>query len=705
MQSSHYASRGLRATAVLGAVAFLPFTTAADESASAIEEIEVRGRSFVVNSGSSATKTTTPVVETPQSISVINSDLIDSWNAGKLTEAMRYVPGVQAEPFGIEPRFTNIRIRGFNAATTGFFRDGLVLANPDFAVSYNLEPYGAERLEIPRGPASVLYGRGSPGGLVNYISKRPTIEPIREIELELGNFDRIQGQFDFSGTLPSTSDFSYRLTGAVRDADTQIDFVEEDRVYIAPALSWRPRNGTEITVLASHQQDDTMNSQALPAPGTLQPNPNGRVSIDRFTGEPDVDEVDRTEYSIGYVLSHEFSTGLTFRQNLRYNVVDLNDTVVFSNGIDPDLRTINRGAFGNFGELDGFTVDSNLLGHWQHGLFAHEVLFGVDYQHIDARSKQQFGGAPPIDIFDPVYGAAITLPPAFKDDDIEQQQVGIYLQDQVRVADRWLLTFGVRHDEADSKVVSRLFATRNNQDDSETTWRAGLSYLTGFGLVPYFSYSESFLPSVGTDASGRAFDPESGRQYEVGLKYQPPSGIGLVTLALFDLERDNVVELDPATFLSVQRGRARSRGVELEIVANFDFGLDLFANYSYLDTEIRGNADASLVGNRFTQIPEHIFSMWSDYTVPRGRFAGLGVGIGVRHQGSNFGDAANTIKVPSFTVADAAVHYEWDRFRVAVNLQNFTDNTYAATCFVRAGADFCTFGEARTVRGTIRYQW
>lgn len=670
-----------------------------------LEEIVVTERSFFVDDASSATKTETPLVETPQSISVINKDLIDSWNAGKLTEAMRYVPGVQAEPFGIEPRFTNLRIRGFDAATTGIFRDGLVLSNPGFAVSYNLEPYGAESIEIPRGPASVLYGRGSPGGLLNYISKRPTREPLRELELEIGNFDRYQGQFDFSGPVDANGEFLYRLTGVVRDADTQIDFVEEDRVYIAPALTWEPREDTSLTILASYQQDDTKNSQALPEPGTLSPNPNGTVPINRFTGEPDVDEVDRTEFSIGYQFEHAFSDQLQLRQNARYNYVDLDDTVVFSNGIAPDLRTINRGAFGNFGELDGFSIDTNLLFEVEHANIQHTLLAGVDYQAIDARSTQSFGGAPSIDIFEPVYGSPIVLPAPFRDDVTDQNQLGLYLQDQIRLFERLEVTLGVRYDDAETTIESRLANTTREINDQELTWRAAVAYISDFGVVPYFSYSTSFLPTTGTDANGNPFDPETGRQYEVGVKWQPVAGKSLLGIALFDLQREGIVETDPATFLPVQRGTGRSRGVEVEFVANFDFGLDLFANYSYIDTEVRANANTALVGNRFPQIPEHIVSVWGDYRIQRGPLAGVGIGLGLRHQGSNFGNAANTIEVPSFTVGDAAISYEWKNLRFAVNMQNFTNEEYAATCFVRSGANFCTFGEARTVRGTINYRW
>jgi len=689
---------------VLG-LALFPALLQAQAPEDTVEEIIVTGKKYVVEDASSGTKTRTPLAETPLTVSVINDDLLDMWNAGKLTEAMRYVPGIQAEPFGIEPRFTNIRIRGFDAATTGIFRDGLALRNPGFSVSYNLEPWGAERIEIPRGPSSVLYGQGSPGGLVNYISKRPGTRPIREVEIEVGNYDRLQTQFDLGGTVGRGETNQYRLTGLLRDAETQIDFVEEDRIYIAPAFTWQPTAATRLTVLTSFQQDNTKNSQALPGPGTLTPNPNGTVPINRFTGEPDVDEVDRTEFSIGYELEHDFDADLTFRQNFRYNNVDLDDTVVFSNGIEPDLRTINRGAFGNFGRLDGYALDNQLLWTLGNQTMTHTLLAGIDYQYTDARSIQSFGGAPSIDIFDPVYGAAITLPPPFKDDEIELEQLGVYLQDQISIGDHWRINLAGRWDEASSTTTSRLFGTETETDDGEFTFRAGVGYHFEAGFLPYVSYSESFLPASGTDANGDPFEAETGRQYEAGIKYEPADGDLLVAVAVFDLERDNIVEFDPATFLPVQTGRASSRGLEAEIVANLDFGLDIFANYTYLETEIEASPNPAIIGNEFTQIPDQIVSLWGDYQFEQGALRGLGVGLGLRYQGSNFGDAANTVEVPSFTVYDAAIHYQWNQWRLGLNLQNFTDEEYAATCFQRAGANFCTFGESRTVRGSINYQW
>ena len=656
--------------------------------------------SYTVENISSGTKTDTPLIEIPQSISVINRDQLDARGVATFNEALRYTPGIQPEPFGFEPRFTNLRIRGFNAATTGLFRDGLVLGNPDFTVSYNLEPWGAEQIEILKGPSSSLFGQGSSGGLINYVSKRPLDEEIREVVFEYGSFDRKQAKFDVTGNVNSDTDYSYRLVGLYLDSDTQVDFLPFDRQYLAPSFDWQITPDTKLTVLGSYQHDETLNSQALPEPGTLTSNPGGVVPLSRFTGEPGVDSVDRSEFSLGYEFEHNINSVLSFRQNTRYNYVDLDDTVVFSNGIAGDLRTINRGVFANFGTLNGFTIDNQVEANISHGIIDHQILFGIDYQDITSESIQSFGAAPTIDIFNPVYGAAVTIPAPFRNDEIDQNQFGLYFQDQIRLQN-WLMTIGGRYDNTENETTNRLTNTTTKQDDDAFTGRIGLSYQSPIGLAPYISYSESFLPNFGTDANGNELKSEETKQYEAGIKYQPPGIDAFITFAAFEITRENFTETDPATFLTVQTGEVRSSGFEIEAVANLDFGLDLVASYSNMEVEVTESVNPLLVGNRITQVPDELASLRADYNFRGGLFDGLRIGAGVRYHGSTFGNAANTIKVASFTVYDAGIHYDWKNIRFGVTAQNIFDEDYVASCFARAGANFCTFGELQNVRGTV----
>ncbi|HBR99196.1 MAG TPA: TonB-dependent siderophore receptor, partial [Gammaproteobacteria bacterium] len=261
-----------------------------------------------------------------------------------------------------------------------------------------------------------------------------------------------------------------------------------------------------------------------------------------------------------------------------------------------------------------------------------------------------------------------------------------------------------RYDVTSSKTFSRLSdATIADQDDEELTSRAGIVYLFDNGVAPYAGYAESFLPSAGTDAEGNAFEPETARQYEVGVKYEPPGFDGIFTLALFDIQRDNFVGRDP-DFVDFQTGRALSRGVEVEAFATLDNGLSVIANYNYLETDIEDHPNPDLVGKSAPQIPEHKASVWLDYDVQRGTLAGLGLGVGVRYQSSTYSDDLNTIKNPGVTLFDAAVYYQWDAYKLSVNVQNLEDDEHTAACFQRSSL-LCSFGEGRSIRGTLKVRW
>ncbi|WP_129774923.1 TonB-dependent siderophore receptor [Peristeroidobacter soli] len=675
-----------------------------------VEEVVVFGKDFVPPVNSSGTKSDTPPIETPASLSVISRDLLDSWGASKLTEALRYTPGVNAEPFGVEPRFTSVNMRGFTAAAAGIFRDGLALINPGWAVSYNLEPYGAERVEVPRGPASVLYGQGSPGGLINFVSKLPKDQAFGEVGLEFGNNDRKQAQFDVGSSFDDAGTWSGRLTGLIRESDTQIDYVPDDRQFLAGSLRWRLSDDTSFTFLGTYQQDKTKPSQSLPALGMLEPNPNGRIPVSRFSGEPGLDDYDRSEFSVGYQFEHRFNDSVRFFQNTRYNDVKLTEIAVYSMGIsqnpaDADRIVFRRAAF-SYGTLEGLTIDNQLHVALGSDAVKHKVLAGVDYQDVSAWHRQHHNATlTPIDIFAPVYGVAnITRPAPWGDDDIELDQLGVYLQDEIKIQEKLIFNLGARYDRATSSTYSRLSQSKTqDQTDDELSLRGGVVYVFDSGFAPYASYAESFLPSSGVDAAGNPFDPETGRQYEVGVKYQPKSFNGLFTLALFDLERTNFVDRDD-DFNLFQTGKASSRGVELEAFTAMDNGLSYIASYSYLDTEQKENMLPELIGKQFPQIPKHKAALWLDYNFKSIGLDALGVGFGARYQSSTFSDDLNTVESPSYTLYDAAVHYEWNNMRVALNIQNLADKEYASSCFTRFSV-LCTVGETRSIRGSFRYRW
>ncbi|MDA7949224.1 MAG: TonB-dependent siderophore receptor [Hyphomicrobiaceae bacterium] len=658
---------------------------------------------YVATISGSATKTGTPLIETPQSISVVTADQIEAQQATSFTEALRYVPGVTPEAFGFEPRFAWIKIRGIDVTTDGLYKDGLQLRNPGFITSYSPEPYGAERIEIPRGPSSVLYGAGTVGGLVNYISKRPVYERFREIEVEGGSHDFYQGKFDFGGHVDEAGTFLYRMTGVVRDADTQIDFIQNDRIFLAPAITWRPSDRTQLTVLAHYQDDDTKVSGAVPAEGLLTPNPNGKISPSLFTGEP-TDVYERDEHSVTTLFEHHLTPDWTFRQNARYLNSKLVVDAVYSIGLQADLRTLDRAYYARDNKLKTFNIDNQLIGDFNTGSIQHTLLLGFDYQYLDGTDIGRFGGAAPLDIFAPVYGNQITVSGFYSNQDIEQSQTGLYVQDQIKFTPKWILTLGGRNDWAETTTDNFLSRAKTKIDDREFSGRAGLVFKSNSGIAPYVSYSESFLPVGGTDINGDTFDPETGHQYEAGIKYQPPGSRILLTAAVFDLTRENYTTTNPATFFPEQTGEVNSRGIELSATASLSSGLDLIASFTDFDLEITKSANPLEVGKKLLQTPETTASIWADYTFQYGSLEGFGFGGGVRYIGDSFADTANAIKIPDVTLADAAVHYERGNMRLALNVQNVFDKEYASGCFVRA-TTLCPFGATRNVTASLKLRW
>ncbi len=672
---------------------------------------------FVADRTVTGTKTDTPLIENPQSISVITRDQLDARAVQNVGEALQYTAGVrantQSESSGLGG--SNIVVRGFGGDGTAGgsnneYLNGLRIRGTNFAVG-GFEPYLFERIEVLKGPSSVLYGQGTPGGVVNHVSKRPTSESFYELQGEVGSFDRREGAFDFGGPIDEEGQFAYRLTGLAFDTDAQTDFTSRERKVIAPALNWQPSNDTSLTILTHYQDDDFEGGfvNRVPAFGSVFPNPNGEIPDDFYQGDPNFNDWDRQAYSFGYEFEHRFNDTWTVRQNTRYMRNDLEFESVFGN-IQPDLRTLNRFAFGVEEQSDDITVDNQVEINFDTGAVGHTALIGLDYQRLDRDSFRVLGGVAPIDIFNPVYN--VTIPPlgVFQSFEIEEEQVGVYVQDQIRY-ENWIVTLGGRYDWVESETKNRLTNTTSDQSDQEFSGRAAVGYLFDNGIAPYVSYSEAFLPVAGVDFSGSAFEPTSATQYEAGVKYQPPGYNAFITFAAFEITQENVLTADAANpGFEIQTGEIRSRGFEVEAYASLDMGLDLTASYTLLDVEItesnngdEGNTPAGVGSAR------HSAAAWANYTISDGQFAGLGLGAGVRYIGTSNGDATNPFDVPGYTLVDAAIRYDLGEVsptlngaQIAVNASNLFDKDYVASC---DRIDRCFQGIGRNVIATLKYSW
>jgi len=669
---------------------------------------------YVATRSATGSKTDTPLIETPRSISVIAAEQIEAQGTtgvGGINEVLRYTPGVVAEPRGLTPDRSHVVIRGFNA-DDAIYRDGMKGHGRDF-VSFGvstIDVYGAERVEVLRGPASVLYGAGRPGGLVNIVTKRPTEHAFGEVEGFGGSFGQHGGKFDLGGPIDAEGKLLFRLTGLAREGETQVDFVDTGRIYFAPALTWRPNADTSLTLLAQYQWDDTFGSNFIPSSGSVLANPNGQIPNTRYLGEPGFDRSKTDYFAAGYLLDHQMREGLKLNHKLRYEHLEFDMKALFaSSGLRADNRTANRLSFVERDDTHFLVADTNAELKFALGPTENTAVLGVDHKFAVVRRFFTGGAGPAIDVFNPVYGQPVNdVTSALRGDSNEDlYQTGLYVQNQSKIFDRVVLTLGGRHDWASAELENRVTGATTDTEDTAFTFQGGLAYLFGNGLAPYFSYIESFVQQSGADFTGSAFRPTTGTQYEVGVKYAPPGVNALLTVAGFELTRQNVLTTDPAHVgFSVQTGEVRARGVEVEAKATLFADLNLTLAYTYLDAEVTRSNGADL-GKVPFQVPEHTASAWADYTFSDGPLDGFGFGAGVRYVGSSFGNATNTFKVPSFTLLDAAVHYDLRSgplkgVRLAVNASNLADESYIASC---NSANICFFGESRVVTGKIKYRW
>lgn len=662
---------------------------------------------YAAHISATGTKTDTPVLETPQSLSVVGAEELETIKPQSLQDALAYVAGVSRTE-GSDRTTDGLFLRGFQSSNVGtYLRDGT-----PYTVNYyngRQEPYGLERIEVLKGAASVLYGSSAPGGIVNTVSKRPTTESMRELNLELGSFARKQISGDFAGPLGDSGQWSYRLTFLGRDSNSFVQYVPDDRSYIAPALKWQPNARTSLTFLAEYHRDRTAYVYGLPGPGTVLPNPNGRLPRNFFPGEPGYDKFNLDRYSVGYLLEHAFSDSLKLRQNVRYFQAenDYNSASIW--GLAADQRfTNNRGAQDRRDRSTATTVDTSLQYQGTHGKVQHTALIGFDYSTPKHKTERYNRDGQPIDLYAPAYGQTYgDAVPAGNSSVLQTKRMGLYLQDQMKIDEKWVVVLGGRYDTLryNERALFSDEIWADNEKSSAFTKRAGLVYLADGGFAPFLSYSESYEPTDGRDRQGRRFKPTQGRQIEAGVRWQPQGSDTLLSAAVYQLTRDNLTVTDPQDpNYSIQHGRVRSRGAELEARTRIGRNTNLIAAYAYTDARtVRASpTQPEQSGKRSIGVPAHQLSVWADYDFGAYGLPGLKVGAGARYLGNARGMAhGKPVGVPSFTLFDAMVAYQTGQWRFALNVSNVADKTYVASCAMYG----CFYGEPRKVVATATYRW
>ncbi|MFC3053109.1 TonB-dependent siderophore receptor [Kordiimonas pumila] len=686
-------------------------------------------------------KTDTPLIELPQSVSVITREEMDLRAVHTVADALAYTAGVQSEASGIDSRVDDVTVRGFSAggfSTNNNFVDGLRLPTGGQWTRTSFDPFGLQQIEVLKGPSGVLFGQVAPGGIVNLISKRPMGTAHGEVMLQTAvytDFDRaqFQGAVDFGGPIDDAGKFMYRMVGVVRDGETQIDETSNSRYYIAPSFTWAPTADTSFTLLAQYQRDEGGSTfQFMPATGTLYESNGSHISLDTYIGEPDWNKFDRSQYLIGYAFEHRFNENLQMRQNLRYTHINTlyrasvlrGDTVTDCGTLDGCIpgQTINRRAVQGAGESDGIAVDTQVEGNVETGNLSHTLLAGFDYFHTEWEHYRDLVSSavvlPLLDFYNPVYRGAATyvdnLSPQIYTETVSKQ-TGIYAQDQIAYGNL-RVTLGGRYDWSKDDSYNPVTDVDTLTKADAFTWRTGAVYLFDNGFAPYASYSESFQPSSGSYFDGTAFDPTTGTQYEAGVRYQPPGSNAFLTFGAYEITQQNITTPDPDPAhvcgtgnCSVQTGEGRIRGLELEGKATLPFGMAVVGSATYMDSEITETNTASELGNELASVPNYMASLFVDYRFTKGGLNGTGVGGGTRYVGSTYGNSANTMEIPGYTLFDLFARYDFgvknqslDGLIFSVNVRNLTNKRYVATCTSVAS---CFYGSGRTVNIRLQYLW
>lgn len=686
----------------------------ATESTSQHETITVLGETY----RNTATKTVLEPEETPQAITVITKDDMDLRGVNSVSEALRYAPGVNTElRGGAVSRLDLFNIRGFINYTN--FYDGLPLLYNGWNLQPQVDSVALEQIEVFKGPTSVLYGNIPPGGMVNIIAKAPQSTPSHSVSISTGTNSLKELAFDTTGQI-GDSNVDYRIVGLAKQRDGQADTSEDERYVLAPSFNWQATESTLVNVNVYYQNDPSAGIYTtVPASGSVIDNPLGSMSPSTYLGDEDWNTYEREVLMMGYKVQHDFNNSWQFLQNARYMTADAYQENTYNGALEADNRTVGRNAYLTDEKSKSFVIDNQLSGYVKTGNFEHNLLFGLDYQYLDSdvKYKDTLGYSLTQDIFNPDHNSIDrnALNFQYKQNlDIKTKQIGVYLQDQVRY-DQLVMIAGLRWDKYDSNTdaVSDYLGTISNSkeelDDTNVSFRVGGLYELDFGLSPYLTYSESFEPIAGADATGKAFEPSTGHQWELGFKYAPLLGDISGNLAFFHITKKNAILTDPNNPYApnYQAGEVVSQGVELEAKWQATAQADFTLGYTYTDMEITEDSYYNQEGKTPVWVPEQTASLWANYFF-EGNLSGLRTSAGVRYVGEAQIDAQNSQKVPDYTLFDLAASYDFSTVSesmkgasVTLSASNLFDKEYYS-CYDKNN---CWFGAERSIEAKLEYNF
>ncbi|MGK3371241.1 ferrioxamine B receptor FoxA [Citrobacter youngae] len=656
---------------------------------------------------SGATKLATPDIETPQSVSIVTREQFEEQGATSVRQAVSYTPGVYSNQIGASNRFDYIVLRGFSdGSLDNVYLDGLkMMGDTNSHSSLVVDPWFLDNIEVVRGPASVLYGRSSPGGIVALTSRKPSFDAGGEVKLFAGNNNQRGAAFDVTGALDDNDRVAARLSGMTRYADSQFGPLKEERYALMPSLTWRITDQTRLDLMAYlHRDPEGGSHSGLPYDGTVVPHYGQKISNTFYEGEDDYDKYDRRENMVGYNIEHMFDSGWSVRQKLRYLHTDVELNQVYAAGWLNETE-LNRGYSGSDEKMSAITLDNQLDGSFDTWQVNHRLLVGIDYQDRSNNTTGYYGAFPPIDAFNPVYGAKPDYINMYAREKHKLRQTGYYLQDQMSW-DRFRITLGGRYDQVSISNIDKQNGTRSDLDKNNFSSRAALLYLFDNGVAPYISYSTAFTPTSFADENGNLLEPMKGKQWEAGLKYEPEGLNSQFSASVFRINQTNIATKEEPTDPYRSIGEIESEGVELEAISQLTDSFRLQAAYTYTDIRYKKSSPEEQ-GKRAVYAPCNQASTWLSYDVKNGPLAGLTLGSGVRYVNGITSDRQNTHTLPSYTLVDLAIGYDLTNIGIKglstqLNVNNLTDKRYVAAC---NSLSYCYFGAERSIVGSVSWKF
>lgn len=711
-----------------------------------LEIIEVSPKGLISYVSASASKSDVPITKSPVSVSVLTSKRISDLGAETLQDAIGYVAGVYNGPYGVDTRGDWSKIRGVDPLV---YVDGLQMQFGHYN-NTRTNPYTLERVEILKGPSSVLYGQGSTGGIINSVSKRPHSETKGEIWAQVGNYDRVQLAGDYNTAFGQNDEYQARFVGVYRDSDTQTDFVEDNTFVFAPSFAWDINQDTRLTILTNIQENESGSStQFFPHEGTILPAKYGQIPSERFVSEPSWDRYDTEQFAITAIVEHSISEDTQINWSTRYSDSSSEYRTIFSwpPKFEADKRSINRIFSMSDGESKSLLSDVQVHQYVEFNDLEINIVAGIDFQDAETRTSRLRGGvSSPLDLYNPVYGLHDPLPTEITNIAPEQtdSQLGGYVQATFEYK-HFVLNTALRHDDIEQKTWetagNNATLTQVSKSQSALTGRIGALYQFENGLSPYVSYSESFQPLYGSKPQGGSYKPKEGEQIEYGVKYQPAGTEHLITASVFHItDKNHVREISPLEH--VQDGEVSVDGFELEAQLEWE-NLDVYASYAYTDSKMDTTplsseeifAQASLLAQQvqdpamqqqimagavlntgtddvaLSATPEHLASVWATYRADN-LVEGLKFGAGIRYVGKTF-DGSRSVSIggvdyhkalttDSFTLYDMMIGYQFNDYELSLNIDNLTDKTVITSCLYRGD---CFYGQRRTVTANLKYRF